>query len=153
MEAHDRVHEIPAAAFFWSCMIFTSSHAGPSTMLPVFDGEHLHAFLYALTTLLHAAFACMIYVYMPCLHILNHMRQLFLNSKFYSVSSRSMRAIFFIHSSYVFTELRRALVDAVHGATAVSLHALRCYNLLASLMTSYEVMHEFCGRFPLRKQI
>jgi len=63
-----------------------------------------------------------------------------------------MRAIFFIHSSYVFTELRRALVDAVHGATAVSLHALRCYNLLASLMTSYEVMHEFCGRFSLRKQ-
>ena len=72
MEAHDRVHEIPAAAFFSSCMIFTSSHAGPSTMLPVFDGEHLHAFLSALTTLLHAAFACVIYVYMPHLHILNH---------------------------------------------------------------------------------
>ena len=36
---------------------------------------------------------------------------------------------------------------------AVSLHALRCCNLLTSLMTSYEVMHEFCGRFSLRKQI
>ena len=31
--------------------------------------------------------------------------------------------------------------------------ALPCSNLLASLMTSHEVMHEFCGRFPLRKQI
>ena len=35
---------------------------------------------------------------------------------------------------------------------AVSLHALHCSNLLASLMTSYEVMHEFCGHFSLRKQ-
>ena len=32
------------------------------------------------------------------------------------------------------------------------MHALRCSNLLVSLMTSYEVMHEFCGRFSLRKQ-
>ena len=127
MEAHDHVHEIPAAAFFSSCMIFT----GPSTMLPMFHGEHLHAFLSTLTTLLHAAFACMIYVYMPCLHILNHMRQLFLNSKFYSVSSRSMRAIFFIHSSYVFTELRRALVATVHGATG-SKPCMRCRGCFPS---------------------
>jgi len=38
-----------------------------------------------------------------------------------------------------------------HGTTGVSLHALRCADLLA--MTSYEIMHEFCGRFSLRKQI
>jgi len=39
-----------------------------------------------------------------------------------------------------------------HGTTGVGLHALRCADLLASLMTSYEIMHEFCGRFSLRKQ-
>jgi hypothetical protein len=35
MEAHDCVHEIPIAAFFTSCMIFTSDHAGLSMTLPV----------------------------------------------------------------------------------------------------------------------
>ena len=38
----------------------------------MFVGEHLRAFLSALTTLLLVAFACMIFVYMPYLHILNH---------------------------------------------------------------------------------
>ena len=59
------------------------------------------------------------------------MRQLFLYSKFYSVSSRSMRAIFFIHSSYVFTELRRALVATVHGATG-SKPCMRCRGCFPS---------------------
>jgi len=91
---------------------------------------------------------CLVYIYLI-------MRQLFLHSKFYSISSRSMRAIFFIHSSYVFTELRRALVDAVHGATAVS-HACDAspwLNLVVSLMTSSSTSCSICGRFPLQKQI
>jgi hypothetical protein len=32
------------------------------------------------------------------------------------------------------------------------MHALHCSNMLLSLMTSYEVMHEFCGCFSLTKQ-
>jgi hypothetical protein len=87
MEAHDRVHEIPAAAFFTSCMIFTSSHAGLSTTLPVIRSCSLVSismpsslrWLLCCMLLLHVWYTstCLIYIYLI-------MHQLFLYSKFYS---------------------------------------------------------------------